>query len=101
MSTGKFREQQSHRFRNSEDKGRPGQRGGMIVRGAAVVMLRSTLVMVGRSVVVGDALRMRRDFPVLIGMNPLGHSEQRQADQPQSTEIRQTRHRSETKHAPP
>jgi len=73
----------------------------MVVRGAAVVMLRPALVMVGRSVAVGDAFRMRRDFPVLIGMNPLGHSEQRQADQPQSTEKRQTRHRSEIKHAPP
>jgi len=76
-STGKFREQQSNRLRNSEDKGRAGQRGGMIVRGAAVIMLRSALVMVGRSVAMGNALRMRRDFPVLIGMNPLSHGQQR------------------------
>ena len=51
----------------------------MIVRGAAVVMLRSALVMVGRSVAMGDALSMRRDFPVLIGMNPLSQGQQRQA----------------------
>ncbi len=49
----------------------------MIVRGAAVIMLRSALVMVGRSVAMGDALRMRRDFPVLISMNPLRHGQQR------------------------
>ena len=96
-----MREQQSNRLRNSEDKSRPGQRGSMIVRGAAVVVLRSALVMVGRSVAVGDALSMRRDFPVLIGMNPLSQGQQRQANQPQDTEIRQPRHESETKRAPP
>ena len=73
----------------------------MIVRGAAVIMLRPAFVMVGRSVAMGDALRMRRDFPVLISMNPLRHGQQRQADQPQGTEKRQTRHKGETKRAPP
>ena len=42
-----------------------------------MIMLRSTLVMLGRSVAMGDALRMRCDFPVLIGMNPLRHGQQR------------------------
>ena len=73
----------------------------MIVRGAAVIMLRPALVMVGRSVAMGDALRMSRDFPVLIGMNPLSHSQQRQANQPKDTEKSQPRHEGETKRAPP
>jgi hypothetical protein len=38
---------------------------------------------------------------VLISMNPLRHGQQRQADQPQGTEIWQTRHEGETKRAPP
>jgi hypothetical protein len=38
---------------------------------------------------------------VLTFMIPLGHSQQRQADQPQGTEIRQTRHEGETKRALP
>jgi hypothetical protein len=38
---------------------------------------------------------------VLISMNPLRHGQQRQADQPQCTEKRQTRHKGETKRAPP
>ena len=64
----------------------------MIVRGAAVVVLRAILLLVCSSVVMGDAVRMGRNFPVLKGMNPMHHREQRQANQPEDTKIRQDRH---------
>jgi len=71
----------------------------MIMRSAAVVVLRAAIVMVGMPVGMGDTLGVRRDLPMLISVNPLRHGQQRKADQPQNTERTQTRHDAETKRA--
>lgn len=82
VRSGTFCTQRSNRLRNGQNKDRSGQRGGMIMRSAAVVVLRAAIVMVGMSVGMGDALGVRRDLPMLISVNPLRHGQQRKADQP-------------------
>lgn len=60
----------------------------MIMRSAAVVVLRAGIVMVGSFVGMGNALGVRCDLPVLINMNPSSHREEGQANQPKNTKIR-------------
>ena len=94
-----------HRHANSQDKNSPSQSRGMIVRRAAVLMLRprvavvavvAVVSVVAVAVVVMDmrhAVAVCRDLPMFVGMRPLRGGQYKEAGQPEKTKTSANEHK--------
>ena len=91
-----------HRDANSQDKNSPSQSRGVIVRRAAVLMLRprvavvTVVAVVAVVVVVIDmrhAVAVCRDLPMFVGMHALRSGQHNEADQPERTKPSATEHK--------
>ena len=94
-----------HRHANSQDKNSPSQSRGVIVRRAAVLMLRprvavvtvvAVVAVVAVAVVVMNmrhAVAVCRDLPMFVGMHALRGGQHNEADQPERTKPSATEHK--------
>ena len=91
-----------HRHANSQDKNSASQSRGVIVRRAAVLMLRPRVAVVTVVAVVAVAvvvMNMRhavavcRDLPMFVGMHALRSGQHNEADQPEKTKPSATEHK--------
>ena len=91
-----------HRYGNSQDKNSASQSRGVIVRRAAVLMLRprvavvTVVAVVAVAVVVMNmrhAVAVSRDLPMFVGMHALRGGQHNEADQPEKTKPSATEHK--------
>lgn len=69
----------------------------MVVRSAAMIVARTALIMVALRVGVGHAIVVRGDFPVLVSMGPMRHSQHGQTGQPEEAQTLRCGHERKAK----
>jgi len=67
------------------------------MRSATMIVARTALIMVALGMRMGHAFLMRRDFPVLVSMGQVRHSQHGQTSQPKEAQTFRREHKAKAK----
>ena len=67
------------------------------MRSATMIVARATFLVVTIGMCVGHAFLMRRDFPVLVSMGQVRHSQHGQTSQPKEAQTLRREHKAKAK----